>query len=242
VRYAIISDIHANLEALEAALAEIRRISPDKVFCLGDLVGYGASPSECIEAARQAVRVTVAGNHDHGAAGLTDIRYFNSYARHAVMWTAAQLSREHLTYLAALPLVHVESGKFRIVHATPSDPGQWNYIFTREQARAEFGAFDEQVCFVGHSHQAGIFEMLEDGTVGPAGDHLNVLPGHRYMINVGSIGQPRDGDPRGCICTYDEAKGDVAMVRVAYDVAGAQKRIIGAGLPPILAHRLSYGE
>jgi diadenosine tetraphosphatase ApaH/serine/threonine PP2A family protein phosphatase len=242
VRYAIVSDIHANLEALEASLAELRRISPDKVLCLGDLVGYGASPGECIEAARQMARVTVAGNHDHGAAGLTDIRYFNSYARHAVMWTAAQLGREHLAYLAALPLAHVEGGKFRIVHATPSDPGQWNYIFSSEQARAEFGAFQEQICFVGHSHQAGIFEMREDGTVGPAGDHIEIVEGRRYMINVGSVGQPRDGDPRGCICIYDEAERDVSMVRVAYDIAGAQKRIIGAGLPPILAHRLSYGE
>ncbi|HVP56794.1 MAG TPA: metallophosphoesterase family protein [bacterium] len=242
MKYAIVSDIHANLEALEAALAEIRRIGPDKVFCLGDLVGYGASPGECIEAARPVMRVTVAGNHDHGAAGLTDIRYFNSYARHAVMWTAAQLSREHLAYLAALPLLHVEGSKFRIVHATPSDPGQWNYIFTREQARAEFKAFPEQICFVGHSHQAGIFEMGEDGTVHPAGDHIKVLNRSRYMVNVGSIGQPRDGDPRGCICVYDEAASEIAMIRVAYDVAGAQKRIIAAGLPPILAQRLSYGE
>jgi diadenosine tetraphosphatase ApaH/serine/threonine PP2A family protein phosphatase len=159
-----------------------------------------------------------------------------------VVWTAARLGQEHLAYLADLPLAHVEAGRFRMVHATPSDPGQWNYIFTREQALAEFGTFPEQICFIGHSHSAGIFEMLPDGTVGPAGDQTKVQDGHKYLINVGSVGQPRDGDPRACICIYDEPGSEVTMVRVAYDVAGAQKRIIEAGLPPILAHRLSYGE
>ncbi len=240
--YAIISDIHANLEALEATRAEIRKISPARVLCIGDLVGYGASPVECIDGTKEIAALTVAGNHDFGVAGLTDIRYFNSYARRAVIWTAGALDQEHLAYLGSLPLTHVERDLFRIVHATPSDPARWNYIFTREQALAEFGAFPERICFIGHSHQAGIFEMLEDGTVGSAGDHIKIRKGRRYMINVGSVGQPRDGDPRACLCIYDEDKAEVAMTRIPYDVESAQKRIIEVGLPSILAHRLSYGE
>jgi diadenosine tetraphosphatase ApaH/serine/threonine PP2A family protein phosphatase len=242
VIYVVISDIHANLEAFEAASAAIRELAPDKVFCLGDLVGYGASPAECIEGARGLAAVTVAGNHDFGVAGLTDIRYFNSYARHAVIWTASALKQEDRDYLAGLPLAHAEGEMFRMVHATPSDPGRWNYIFGPEQALAEFASFAEPICFVGHSHQVGIFELLEDGSVARAGDHVKVQPGRRYIINVGSVGQPRDGDPRASICVYDTDKGDVTVSRVAYDVKGAQQRIIGAGLPPILAQRLSYGE
>ncbi|MFH1220536.1 MAG: metallophosphoesterase family protein [Candidatus Eisenbacteria bacterium] len=242
MRYVMISDIHANLEALEAARVEIKRISPDRVLCLGDIVGYGASPVECIEAVKQLAGVTVAGNHDFGVAGRTNIRYFNSYARHAVLWTVGALEPEHLAYLGSLPLTHVEDGRFRIVHATPSDPAIWDYIFSREQALREFGAFPEQICFVGHSHQAGIFRMDEDGGVERDVSTIEVVAGRKYIINVGSVGQPRDGDSRACLCTYDSDTGGVAMVRVDYDVKAAQKRIISAGLPAVLANRLAYGE
>ena len=242
VKYAIISDIHANLEALEAARAEIGRIAPDKVLNLGDLVGYGASPAECIEAARHLAHVTIAGNHDFGVAGLTDIRYFNSYARRAVLWTAGVLKQADIDYLKSLALSHVEDGAFRLVHATPSDPGRWDYIFGRDQALAEFAAFPEPICFIGHSHQAGIFEMDEHGLVARGGDSVTISAGRKYLINVGSVGQPRDGDPRAGICVFDADRGEVRLVRVAYDIEGAKRRIVDAGLPPILAHRLSYGE
>jgi diadenosine tetraphosphatase ApaH/serine/threonine PP2A family protein phosphatase len=242
VKYAIISDIHSNLEALEAARAEIARIAPDKVLNLGDLVGYGASPAECIAAARDLADVTIAGNHDFGVAGLADIRYFNSYARRAVLWTAGVLKQADIEYLRSLALTHVEDGALRLVHATPSDPAKWDYIFSREQAAEEFAAFPEPICFVGHSHQGGIFEMNERGLVTRGGDVATVVAGRKYLVNVGSIGQPRDGDPRASICVFDTAGGEIRLMRVEYDIDGAQRSILDAGLPPILAHRLSHGE
>jgi diadenosine tetraphosphatase ApaH/serine/threonine PP2A family protein phosphatase len=242
VRYSIISDIHANLEAFEAARAEIARIAPDRILNLGDIVGYGASPAECIDAAGQIADVTVAGNHDFGVAGLTDIRYFNSYARQAVLWTAGALDQQHTDYLRELPLAHVENGRLRIVHATPSDPARWDYIFGRDQAAGEFHAFPEQMCFVGHSHQPAIYTMDQQGGVIRLGEKTKILDGHRYLVNVGSVGQPRDGDPRACICVCDLERSEIEIVRVAYDVEGAKRRILDAGLPPILAQRLSFGE
>jgi diadenosine tetraphosphatase ApaH/serine/threonine PP2A family protein phosphatase len=241
VKYAIISDIHANLEACEAARAEIKRIAPDRVINLGDTVGYGASPAECIEACKEFVDVTVAGNHDFGVAGLTDIRYFNSYARRAVLWTAGALSQAHIDYLGGLPLTHVEPDCLLAVHATPSDPGRWEYVFGREDALTEAGAFAEPVCFIGHSHQAGIFE-IDRGRVTSGKDRVRIVPGRKYLINVGSVGQPRDGDPRACVGVYDVESGDVELVRVAYNVDAAMRKIVGAGLPAILARRLLYGE
>lgn len=242
MRHVIISDVHANLEALQAVREEIRRLAPDRILNLGDIVGYGASPAECIDICKQFTHVTVAGNHDFGVSGLTDIRYFNSYARHAVLWTARALSQQDVDYLADLPLAHVEDGSFRIVHATPSDPGRWDYIFDRGQASAEFASFGEAICFIGHSHQAGFFEMDRSGAVTRDGNHIVVTAGKRYLINVGSVGQPRDGDPRAALCVYDSDRGEVEIRRVLYDIDGAKRKILDAGLPPILAHRLSLGE
>ena len=159
--YVIISDIHGNLEALEAVRSEIKKILPQKVLCLGDIVGYGASPNECIEINRDLATVTVAGNHDFGVTGMTDISYFNYYARQAIVWTARMIESRHGEYLSRLPLAHQEDD-LRIVHATPSQPGKWNYIFTHQQALAEFHAFTERICFVGHSHQACIFELIDE--------------------------------------------------------------------------------
>jgi predicted phosphodiesterase len=242
VKYVIISDIHANLEALEAVRAEIERISPDTVFCLGDLVGYGASPNECCQATRELAQLVVAGNHDFGAVGLTDIAYFNRYAREAILWTAGALSEDEAAYIRQLPLSHAEGDEFRLVHSTPRDPGRWNYIFTHEQALAEFRAFSEKVCFVGHSHQPRVFELMDAETIIVNSDHATLRGDRRYMINVGSVGQPRDGDPRACLCLYDLDHGEIDIRRIEYNVEGAKKRIVDAGLPQILANRLTWGE
>jgi diadenosine tetraphosphatase ApaH/serine/threonine PP2A family protein phosphatase len=242
VIYAIISDIHSNLEALEATRDEIARIAPHKVVCLGDLVGYGGSPSECVEGTRQLAEVTVAGNHDFGAVGLTDITYFNRYAREAIMWTGRTLTAEEKDYIRDLPLSYVEDGLFRMVHATPRDPDKWNYIFTHEQALEEFSAFPERICFIGHSHQPRIFELVDENTIIINSSHAKLRQDRRYLINVGSVGQPRDGDPRACLCLYDQEAAEVTIRRLEYDIEGAQKRIVEAGLPSVLARRLSWGE
>jgi diadenosine tetraphosphatase ApaH/serine/threonine PP2A family protein phosphatase len=242
VTYAVISDIHGNLEALEAVAAELDKLSPGKVLCLGDIVGYGASPNECVERTRELAAVTVAGNHDFGVAGLTDITFFNHYARQAIIWTAQVIKPEYAEYLRGLPLSHAEDDKLRIVHATPSQPGRWNYIFTSRQALEEFKAFDEKICFIGHSHQPCMFEMLDAETIVVNSDHVKIVEGREYIINVGSVGQPRDGDPRACLCVYDEDEGEVSIKRVTYDVEGAKRKIVDANLPPVLANRLSWGE
>jgi diadenosine tetraphosphatase ApaH/serine/threonine PP2A family protein phosphatase len=242
VTYLVISDIHANLEALEAAKGEIDRIGPDKVLCLGDIVGYGASPNECIEMTRALAATTVAGNHDCGVTGQTDIAYFNRYAREAVIWTARALSDAGLEYLRSLPLSHVEEDRLRIVHATPRNPGRWNYIFTHQQAMDEFKAFTENICFIGHSHQPCIFELMDADTIIMNSDHVTVREGRKYIVNVGSVGQPRDGDPRASLCVYDTDTGEITISRFSYDIESAQRKILDAGLPAVLANRLSWGE
>jgi diadenosine tetraphosphatase ApaH/serine/threonine PP2A family protein phosphatase len=242
VNYAVISDIHANLQALEAIREEIARISPDKVLCLGDIVGYGASPGQCIAMTRDLVTAVVAGNHDCGVTGQTDITYFNRYAREAILWTASEIGEAEMEYLRGLPMSHVDGDRLRLVHATPRDPARWNYIFTYQQAIEEFGAFTEHICFVGHSHQPCIFEMMDAETIIMNSDHVSIRDDRRYIINVGSVGQPRDGDPRACVCVFDDESGEVNIRRVAYDIEGAQKKIREAGLPPVLAKRLSWGE
>jgi diadenosine tetraphosphatase ApaH/serine/threonine PP2A family protein phosphatase len=242
VKYVVISDIHGNLEALQAARKGIDRIAPDKILCLGDIVGYGASPNECVAAAREICALTVAGNHDFGAVGRTDIAYFNMYAREAIMWTAKQLSEEAFDYLAARPLSEVVNGEIRIVHATPRDPERWNYIFSQEQALEELEAFDEKICFIGHSHQPMIYELMDAETLIINTDRVHVRDGRRYLVNVGSVGQPRDGNPKACVCVYDTETAEIAIQRIEYDVEGAKKRIMDAGLPAVLANRLSWGE
>jgi diadenosine tetraphosphatase ApaH/serine/threonine PP2A family protein phosphatase len=242
VKYVIVSDIHANLEALEAVRKEIDSMSPDKVLCLGDLVGYGASPNECVEAAGSISDVTVAGNHDFGAVGRTDIAYFNMYAREAILWTAKALKEENLDFLSGRPLTEVVGDKIRIVHATPREPERWNYIFSHEQALEEFAAFEEQVCFIGHSHQPMIYELMDSETLIVNNDRVHVRDGRRYLVNVGSVGQPRDGNPKAALCVFDLAEGEITIRRVEYDVEGAKKRIVDAGLPVVLANRLSWGE
>jgi predicted phosphodiesterase len=242
VKYVIISDIHANLEALEAARREIEEIAPDKVLCLGDLVGYGASPNECVEVTRTISDIMVAGNHDFGAVGRTDIAYFNMYAREAILWTAKALKKKNVDFLSGRPLSEVVGDSIRMVHATPRDPERWNYIFSHEQALEEFDAFEEQICFIGHSHQPIIYELMDSETLIVNNERARVMEGRRYLVNVGSVGQPRDGNPQASICIYDIDKAEIAIKRVEYDVEGAKQRIIDAGLPPVLANRLSWGE
>jgi diadenosine tetraphosphatase ApaH/serine/threonine PP2A family protein phosphatase len=240
VKYVIISDIHGNLEALEAAREEIESIRPDKILCLGDLVGYGASPNECVESARKICDLTVAGNHDFGSVGRTDIAYFNMYAREAILWTAKTLEQDASEYLSGLPLTEVVEPGIMIVHATPREPQR--YIFTHEQALDEFRAFEERICFIGHSHQPTIYELMDEETLIVNVERVNVIADRRYLVNVGSVGQPRDGDPRACICVYDTDAGDISIRRIEYDIEGAKKKIIDAGLPAVLANRLSWGE
>src|SRR5262245_41383506 len=239
--HAILSDVHGNLEALEAVLADLDRRSPSSVVCLGDFVGYGASPNECIERLRPRLAEAVIGNHDLAAVGKLALRGFHEDAAAAARWTDTALTPENRSYLESLPYERVWRGT-RLVHGAPSRPSEWRYVLSIRDALAEFDAFAERVCFIGHSH----FPCAFDGAGGEVRfrrvEEIAIEPGHRYLVTVGSVGQPRDGDPRACYALYDERAGIIRNVRVAYDVEGAMRRIRTAGLPSFLAERLQWGE
>ena len=240
MRYAILSDIHSNIEALEAVLEDITGQQIDDLLCLGDLVGYGANPNECVERISSLISHVVAGNHDSAVIGRTDVSVFNPRARRAVAWTAEALAAEHAAYLSRLPYTdRVED--VLLVHATPSEPAAWNYLLSTQETRAEFETFSESICFIGHSHQP-LFFSADGAPRSRRTDRLQCDPEERYIINVGSIGQPRDGDPRSCYAVFDSERRTVQLRRVAYDIKNAQRKILKAGLPPVLAARLSRGE
>jgi diadenosine tetraphosphatase ApaH/serine/threonine PP2A family protein phosphatase len=246
VRYLIIADVHANLEALDAVLAAADG-RWDRVLVLGDLVGYGASPNEVIERLRGLDPLaTIRGNHDKAACGLEDGSNFNYVARMAASWTFDVLTPEHRSYLRELPAGprtiddHVE-----ICHGAPFDEDQ--YIFDGDDALRALAASTRPVCLFGHTHLPVVFHYeneMFDGFV-PEGDEPTTLtlgPNARYLINAGSVGQPRDGDPRAAYGIYDAGEMTMTMCRVTYPVDGAQRRIIAAGLPASLANRLAVGR
>ena len=240
MRYGVISDIHSNLEAMEAVLEDAEQQHIDSFICLGDIVGYGANPNECIQRVRELTEHVVVGNHDHAAVGLTDISYFNAHAKQAVIWTAKVLLPEHSHYLKKLPFTHQVDDLF-FVHATPSDPPAWDYLFSPRMAMVEFDAFQGRCGFIGHSHQPIIFSKKDSGAPQRI-ERLILAPEGRYIVNVGSVGQPRDGDPRACYAIFDSEGDRLEFRRVSYDVQTAQRKILQAGLPPVLAIRLTHGE
>jgi diadenosine tetraphosphatase ApaH/serine/threonine PP2A family protein phosphatase len=240
MRYAILSDIHSNLEALQAVLEDAGRQEIDSFLCLGDVVGYGANPNECSQKVRELSDHVIVGNHDHAAVELTDISYFNPHAKKAVLWTARVLLPEHSDYFRQLPYT-IQMGGFFLTHATASDPPAWHYLLSAQMAKQEFDAFDGRICFIGHSHQPIIFSW-KDGSRSWREGKLACTPGDRYIINVGSVGQPRDGDPRACYVIFDDRHSWLHLRRVDYDVQAAQRKILQAGLPPVLAARLANGQ
>lgn len=241
MRLAIVSDIHGNLEALEAVLAEVDRRAPDRMVCLGDFVGYGASPNECIARLRPRIAGAVIGNHDCAAIGKLRLTYFNVDAAEAARWTDAALTPEHREYLMGLPFTMHEDGAL-LVHASPGEPDGWHYVLSPGDAGEEMRAYDEAVCFIGHSHVAGAFERSDSGVRYTRQPSLRLAPDRRYLINVGSVGQPRDGDPRAAYALWDTESREFEHVRVDYDLATAGRRIVDAGLPRFLADRLQWGE
>ncbi len=240
MRYALIGDIHGNLESLEAILSSIAKEKVDQILCLGDIVGYGANPVECIKIIQERCTKIVAGNHDHAAIGLADIDFFNPFAKQAVLWTSEKLSEEEINFLASLKLVEREAD-FTLVHAALDAPRSWGYILNTFDAAVNFEIQADALCFIGHSHVAVAYQKKQNFVSGHR--FINkVEEGSQYIINIGSVGQPRDGDHRACYVVYDTEFQTLRLKRVEYDVAGAQKKIIAAGLPEILADRLSIGR
>ena len=243
MRYAIIGDIHANLAAFTAVLDDIEeRGGVDKLWCLGDVVGYGPDPHECIEALRRIDHICIVGNHDLAAIGKIGTADFNPAAAAACQWTAKQLSPTDVEYLEKLPLV-IEEGNFTLVHGSPRDP-IWEYLISTSQARENYSLFKTQFCLVGHSHVPLVFSHDESGDFsgGRFLGEVKLEPGKdRMIINPGGVGQPRDGDPRASYAIFDSEKGLMELYRIPYDIRATQDRMVERGLPMSLVTRLSYG-
>ncbi len=241
MKWALFSDIHGNLEAIQAVAEDLRLQGAERIFFLGDGVGYGAEPNECLAVVRELTDTGVAGNHDYGAVGLTRIDTFNPAALQAILWTQDHLSMENIAYLRRLPLTRQE-GEVDFVHSSPDHPEEWNYIFSLPEAEEGFRALRGNVCFIGHSHRPMVVGQEAGGKIDILRSvKVRLKEGVRYIINVGSVGQPRDGDPRASYGIYEDESREYRLRRVEYDIPGAQKKIRHAGLPPSLAQRLSKG-
>ena len=240
MRFAIFSDLHANLEATEAVLADAREHDCTDFVCLGDVVGYNANPHECVEIVQKIECPVVKGNHDEQATLAGSSRSFNALAETAINWTREHLTDQDKEWLRVLPLTR-QVRDFTIVHATLDTPAQWGYAFNYLDAAASLACQQTTVCFFGHTHVAGAF-VRDDGVKKMKIDQLTIEETKKYFINVGSVGQPRDGDWRAAYCIYPIENNVVEQRRVKYDLAAAQKKIIQAGLPRLLADRLELGR
>ncbi len=242
MRIAVLSDVHSNLEALQAVLLSCGSEQIDEYICLGDIVGYGADPNDCVSLVYDLTMHIVAGNHDHGVCELTNIAFFNDAAQKAIEWSKHEILKKHTRFLSSLPLI-MEHRDMLFVHSTPSFPDAWNYILSMNDAIREFGFFESQLCFVGHSHQPVSFSINTAHEIGSSIDEsFGCVNNKRYIINAGSVGQPRDGDPRASYVIYDTEKRQITFRRVPYDITVCQEKILSAGLPPFLAQRLEVGR
>jgi len=232
VRLAVISDIHANLEALTKTFELVNQLGAEEILCLGDIVGYGAEPNECIEAVRSRCNAILKGNHDAAAVDLSVADTFTANARLSAAWTHKALGKENRDFLDSLPFLHAkESALF--VHATPCVPQEWDYILTEYDASASFRCFEKSLCFIGHTHVPVIF--------GENGKARQIRRNDRFIVNVGSVGQPRDGNPKLSFGVFDSAAWEYQNVRSEYNIKDASEKILRAGLPRGLAERLWVG-
>ena len=243
MRYGILGDIHANLSALSVALGVLDSAGVDQIVSVGDVVGYGAAPAECIALLRERRVQVVQGNHDAACAGRLDDEYFNRYAREAVRWTQGQLSQDDLAWLGQLPL-SLELEHCHVAHGTLAGPEHFDYLLGVENARPSIQAMRKPVCFVGHSHlPITVIEPREAvGRLGYSPDsEVDLSETRRAIVNVGSVGQPRDEDPRLAVALYDTEEAFVRIERHPYDITTEAERIVSAGLPKILGDRLWLG-
>lgn len=242
MRVLIISDIHANLAAFETVLADAKN-DWDYVWCLGDVVGYGPDPNECVELLRTLPHLCLAGNHDWAALGRLDIRTFNADARKAVHWTQENLKSENVEYLNALPTTFV-LGQYTLAHGSPREP-VWEYILDPVIAAYNFPHFETPYCLVGHTHTPVTFRMMSErgdtDAVQPVYRHAKTLNGHRLIINPGSVGQPRDSNPDAAYAILEVEQMTWEHRRVAYPIAQTQERMRRVDMPERLIARLEHG-
>jgi predicted phosphodiesterase len=240
MRIALFADIHANLEALEAVLADAEAHGATDYVCLGDIVGYNADPAACLERVRAMGCPVVKGNHDEDASGSHSLEAMNPVAAAALQWTREQLSDEQRQWLRRLRMVR-QVEDFTVVHSTLDQPANWNYVTNRFDAMANFSYQFTQVCFHGHTHVPRVYVKTDKVQEVPA-DQVTIESGAKYFINIGSVGQPRDGDWRASYALYDLESREIYFRRIEYDIATTQQKILAAGLPEMLAHRIAEGR
>lgn len=243
MRIAIFSDVHGNIEALDATLNRFRELGGiDKYVCLGDIVGYGADPDACCTRIREVSEVTLLGNHDAAVAGRMDYSYYYDAAREALDWCVERLSPDNMAWLKGLPYKH-RIGHVELSHGSPIQPEDYDYIFATEQARALLPFRDDlaDVTFIGHSHLTKVFALTEDDALDVVAPKFRLKSGMKYIVTVGSVGQPRDYDPRACAGVYDTEKREFSYVRAEYDIDAQRQKIIDAGLAQNFGTRLLLG-
>lgn len=238
--FIVISDVHGNRQAFEAVIESFPKDKDTSVLYAGDIVGYGGDPGKCIEMLCSLGARSVLGNHDAVLTGERDILSMNEYAREAIRWTERHLDPGGYEHLRSLPLV-LEDGTFTMVHGTLHDPEKFMYMFREEDAARSFAFLRTGICFIGHSHVPGIFECVDGRVSRISGEKISLKRDAKYIVNAGSVGQPRDGDSRACYCVYDTGAGIIEFKRVKYDIITARRRIIDAGLPEYLGDRLLAG-
>ena len=241
MRVAVISDIHGNLHALEAVLADVQAQTPDEIWCLGDVVGYGPSPNECCDRVRETCSLVLVGNHDLAAIGALSTAEFSTLALRSAEWTAQALDEDRAAWLRTLAPEAARPG-FELFHGSPRDP-VWEYVLSEDVALLCLHDTTAPVVLVGHSHVAlaiGWNGLALEGGLAPGGSELE-LAGRRYLLNPGSVGQPRDGDPRAAWLLIDDAAGRAAFRRVPYPIEQTQAELRARGLPDALAARLAQG-
>ena len=240
MKFAIIADIHANWEAFQVVLDDIEKQKCTHYACVGDVVGYNANPKECLDLVRSMGMPCVKGNHDEYCSSDDALEGFNPHAAEAVNWTRKQLTKDDCKWLSELKYTRVVSS-FSMVHATLDGPQRWGYVFDKLGAAASFPYQTTQVCFFGHTHVPVAF--IRDSIVrGGTYSKFKVEPGKKYFVNVGAVGQPRDGNPKAGYVIYDLDASTIELRRLDYDIATAQKKIRAAGLPERLAERLAFGK
>ncbi|QWR78758.1 metallophosphoesterase family protein [Candidatus Magnetomonas plexicatena] len=239
--YAVISDIHSNLTALEAVLKDIESRAIESVYFTGDAVGYGPSPNQCVELLKKSCKILIAGNHDWAAINYTSADYFNDMALHAITWTTDTLTSENITEIENFKLLKSSAERNALfVHATPKDPENWDYLMSKNDALINFEHFEQQLCFIGHSHMPIMVSVdTVTGKVITDKERMELKMDSRYIINVGSVGQPRDNDPRAAYAIVND--DTVEIVRVEYDIRKTQAEMESVGLPFKLIDRLEYG-
>jgi len=246
VRIAIISDIHGNLEALSSVIFDTRSRNVDKIVCLGDIVGYGANPNECVEMIKTECDFCLIGNHEAAVFDDSISREFNDFAQYAINWTRENLTKKSAIYINSLSMSQIFDN-FTAVHSTPYEPHLWYYISSVEDAIFNFNFFRTKFCLIGHTHVPGTIVLEENGNISVLQPKTfnygaDFPESAKFIINVGSVGQPRDRNPKACYVIIDTDEKELSFLRVSYDVAQYQKKMRNAGMPEFLIMRVAEGS